>query len=323
MVSVSAVIPTYNGTRYLVDAVQSALTQTYELLEIIVVDDGSEADIEKILAPFFPKVKYVRQENAGPAAARNHGISIAKGDLIALLDDDDMWHPTKTAVQVQRMIENPECGLVYSYQELIDEQGRVIPNEAPTEFPSGSVYREFLTKNRIGTPSATLIRREVFEKIGLFDETRECISCEDYDLWLRISGNFDVMFCPGTLVSYRVRNSGISQNLDKHLKAHHYVFNKLISQHIESPKLTDREFYAAFGFNLHHTLKRFAYGYYYIVENRTKARCLMLAVLRKHPFCLKDILYFIIFSMPDPLFRVLRKTKQELADACLSLQLKS
>lgn len=323
MFTVSAVIPTYNGTRYLAEAVHSVMAQTYEVLEIIVVDDGSQEDIEKILSPFFPKVNYVRQENAGPAAARNHGISIAKGDLIAFLDDDDVWHPTKIAVQVSRLIENPRCALVYSYAELIDENGRVIPNEAPvpTEFPCGSVYLEFLRKNRINTPSVTLVRREVFEEIGLFDENKECISCEDYDLWLRIASNYEVLFCPETIASYRIRNSGISQNLDKHLSAHFYVFNKLVSQHNQVPKLSDREFHRAFNSNVYQTLRRFAYNYYHKLEERTKAKSLILAALWKYPFCLKDILYFVVFSMPDSLFRVLRKSKRRLFDAAVSLGL--
>jgi glycosyltransferase involved in cell wall biosynthesis len=319
MVTVSAVIPTYNGTAYLAEAVKSALAQTYELLEIIVVDDGSLEDIENLLSPFFPKVTYVRQENAGPAAARNHGISLAKGDLIALLDDDDTWHPTKIAEQMKRLIENPKCGLVYSYPELIDEQGRVIPNEAPAKFPSGSVYLEFLTGNRITTPSATLVRRNVFEESGLFDENKECISCEDYDLWLRIAKKHEVLFCPGTLVSYRVRDSGISKNIDRHLNARLFVLSKVVSQHIAAPQLTDREFYPAYDTNLYNTLRHFAYQYYYKFEDRSKAKDLMLTTLRRYPCCLKDLLYFIVFSLPDSIFQLLRQTKQRLSSASVSL----
>jgi glycosyltransferase involved in cell wall biosynthesis len=313
MFTVSAVIPTYNGTSYLADAVKSVLAQTYQLHEIIVVDDGSKEDIESILVPFFPKVKYVRQDNAGPAAARNHGISLAKGDLIALLDDDDLWHPTKTAMQVKHLTENPKCALVYSYPELIDENGSVIPNEAPAQFPSGSVYLEFMTQNRISTPSATLIRREVFEEIGFFDENKECISCEDYDLWVRIARNYDIQFCPGTLVSYRVRNAGISRNLDRHLSARMYVLGKLSSQHDKEQKLTDREFKAALDSNLYQTLRRFAYNYYYMMDEKLKARKLIMASLRKNPFCLRDIIYCVLFSFPDPLFRFLRTSKQRLS----------
>lgn len=322
MLTVSAVIATYNGTRYLAQAVESALAQTYELLEIIVVDDGSREDIRSIVAPYAPKVKYVRQENGGPAAARNHGIRIARGDVIALLDDDDLWHPTKTAEQVRLLQAHPECALVYSYPELVDEEGTLIPNQGPREFPSGSVYLDFLKSNRINSPSGTLIRREIFSRVGYFDESRECISCEDYDLWLRIACNGEVLFCEGSLFSYRVRGTGISQNLDKHLKANFYVFNKLIYQHIKEARLSDQDFCKAFNFNIHNTLKRFAYKYYFSATNRSKAKSLMLEALQKYPYCPKDILYFCIFSMPDWLFEKLRKFKQSLFAARLTPDLK-
>lgn len=313
MLSVSAVIATYNGTRYLVEAVESALRQTYPLLEIIVVDDGSSQDIRSLVAPFEPLVRYVRRENGGPAAARNHGIRMARGDLIALLDDDDLWRPSKTADQVAIMEEHPDCALVYGYPELIDDAGERITNEPPNEFPSGQVYLQFLTTNRINSPSGTLIRREVFEQVGYFDEHRDCVSCEDYDLWLRIANCHEVRFSPGILFSYRVRDSGISRNLDRHLKANFYVFNKLICQHIKEARLSDREFCRAFNFNLHQTLKRFAYGYYFTLANREKAKSLMLEALQKRPCTPRDLLYFLIFAMPDWLFEPLRRAKQRLA----------
>jgi len=322
MLTVSAVIATYNGTRYLTQAVESALAQTYELLEIIVVDDGSAEDIRAIVAPYAPKVKYVRQENGGPAAARNHGIRIAQGDVIALLDDDDLWHPSKTAEQVRLLQAHPECALVYSYPQLVDEEGSLIPNREPDEFPSGSVYLDFLKKNRINSPSGTLIRRDVFDRIGYFDENRECISCEDYDLWLRIACDCEIRFSEGFLFCYRVRDTGISQNLDKHLKANFYVFNKVIYQHIKEARLSDQEFCSAFNSNIHNTLKRFAYKYYFMATNRSKAKSLMLEALQKYPFCLKDIIYFCIFSMPDSLFDTLRKFKQKMSAMTMTPGLK-
>lgn len=321
MFTVSVVIPTYNGSHYLAEAVRSVLAQSYGILEIIVVDDGSQDDIEKILAPFFPKVTYVRQENAGPAAARNLGISLAKGNFVAFLDDDDIWHPTKTAEQVKLLIENPKCALVYSNPEWIDEAGRVIPYRGPMEFPGGEVYVRFLTRNWIGTTSGALVRREVFDEIGLFDENMECFCGEDYDLWVRIARDYEVIFCPGNLLSYRVRSSGISKNLDKALTGDLYVLDKFISQHLKEPKLTDNEFYKAIDTNRHQTLRRFAYSYYYMSEDRTKARRLLSASLQINPYSLKDISYLVALYMPTPLFQALRKTKQRVSATVTSLGL--
>lgn len=309
MVTLSVIIPTFNGTAYLAEAVKSAVAQTYEPLEIIVIDDGSLEDIESILKPFYPKITYVRQENAGPAAARNYGVLLAKGDVIAFLDDDDVWHPTKTAEQVKILNEHPACAVVYSYPELIDESGNVIPNEAPSRFPCGNVYLDFLKQNRITTPSVTLIRREVFASIGLFDDNREYLCSEDYDLWLRIARKYEFEYCPGALVSYRVRSAGISKNLDNALKGKRYLFDKLINYHRVDPALTDRDFYKALDFNLHNTFRSFAYRFYYALGDRTSARHLMLDALRKNPYSFKDLMYLIIFSLPDSLFRILKKTK--------------
>jgi glycosyltransferase involved in cell wall biosynthesis len=338
MLRVSAVIPTYNGVRYLAEAVRSAMAQTCELLEIIVVDDGSREEIEKILSPFYPRVRYVRQDNAGPAAARNRGIALAQGDVIAFLDDDDIWHPEKTARQMRVLLDNPHCALVYSFRRLIDEDGNSLADSAPPHFPSGSVYREFLSSNRIATPSATLVRKRVVEEVGGFDENREYLCGEDYDLWLRIARDHGVMFCPGELVSYRVRAAGISRDLENALKGDFYVFKKEISRHARDPKLTDREFYGGLDDNRYHTLRRFAFLHYYERDNRVRARELMLSALGKTawyprfgdaavrnglattfmgrcPYRLGDILFATILALPDALFHPLRNAKRHLAAA--------
>jgi glycosyltransferase involved in cell wall biosynthesis len=281
MLTVSAVIPTCNGTRYLADAVRSALAQTSGLLEIIVIDDGSRVDIRQILSPFHPRVTYVRQDNAGPAAARNHGVLRAKGDLIAFLDDDDLWHPRKTAEQARLLEAHPDCALVYSWPEFIDEEGQVLPFRPPPEFPSGRAYPDFLVRNRISTPSATLIRREAFEAVGGFDENREFLCGEDYDLWLRLARDYEVRFCPGRLVSYRVRAAGISQNPDKAFKGDLYLFRKLVARHHREPRIPDAEFYTALDYNLCHTFRRFAYRYYYVGGDRRTARDLLLATYNR------------------------------------------
>lgn len=317
MLSVSAVIPTYNGSRYLAASVRSALEQSHDLLEIIVIDDGSRDDIQGILAPFPSKVRYVRQENGGPAAARNRGVSMARGDLIAFLDDDDLWHPTKTAEQVRVLAENPRCGMVYSYPELIDEHGAVIPNEAPSEFPCGEVYLAFLHRNRITTPSATMIRREVFRCVGGFDENREYICGEDYDLWLRIARRYQVMFCPGTVTSYRVRSAGISKNLPNALKGHRYLLRKAAELHASDPVVKDAEFHAALNANLYRCLRGYAYGYHYALNDRAMAKRLITEALGLFPHCLehffKDVGYLFLFALPDNMFRLLRKAKGALS----------
>jgi len=336
MLTVSVVIPTYNGSRYLADAIRSVLAQSYRIQEIIVVDDGSHENIQKIVQPFLPNVTYLRQDNAGPAAARNRGISVATGDLIAFLDDDDLWHSGKTEVQIQYFHKNSNCGLVYSYPQLIDMYGVIIPHKTPQVLPSGDIYRKLLKGNRITSPSAIIVRRDVFQKIGLFDENRDCISCEDYDLFVRIAKEYQVECCPGNHFSYRIRDAGISHNPDRHLNAHLYLFKKLISLHLNAPTLSDREFYSSLDYNIYRTLTKFAYQYHHQCEDRNRARelmalalfrqrhyyaplglatasCSALALVRRYPYRLKDVLFYLLFSLSDSLFQTLRTAKRQIA----------
>lgn len=187
MSSVSVIIPTYNGGKHLLSAVNSVLEQTHTPLEILVVDDGSQEDIPQTLSSVSQKITYIRQNNAGPGAARNKGIELARGEFIALLDDDDLWHPMKIEHQLDCISNNPECALVYSIPLFIDETDTVIAYLPPLKCPSGYAYNELVKSNYVYTPSATLIKKTVFSSVGMFDESKECISCEDYDMWIRIA----------------------------------------------------------------------------------------------------------------------------------------
>ena len=117
--SISVIIPTYNSAVFLPEALQSVLSQTFLPQDVIVVDDGSTDDTEDVLEPFRRHIHYIRQENQGPAVARNRGIAEAKGDLIAFLDADDVWVPEKLERQVNVLIENPRIGLVHSRYDLL------------------------------------------------------------------------------------------------------------------------------------------------------------------------------------------------------------
>lgn len=313
MSSVSVVIPTYNGGQHLLDAVNSVLRQTYAPLEIVVVDDGSQEDILRILSPVSQRITYIRQDNAGPAAARNTGIRAARGEFIALLDDDDLWHPKKIEVQMQRMSEDPDCGMVYSYPIFIDENGSIISNQRPKTCPSGYVYYEFLRYNRINTPSVTLIRATVFDKVGMFDDSNECISCEDYDLWLRIAKEYKVIFCNDTNSYYRHSESGISRRNYNHLWSRLYVMNKIMEQFINGYEHNDDNFIDAINDNLRMTYRVFAYKVYYENDDRGSAKRLLAAALRKGPRSLEDILYLILFSLPRTWFEYARNVKRSIS----------
>src|SRR5438034_9298591 len=124
MNTVSVIIPTYNYARYLAAAIESALAQTYAPLEIIVVDDGSTDDTLRILGAYGNRLRVLRQANQGAGAARNAGIAAARGEYVAFLDSDDLWHPRKLELQLARFASDPDLGLVHCGVEVLDEQGR-------------------------------------------------------------------------------------------------------------------------------------------------------------------------------------------------------
>ena len=311
MSSVSVVIPTYNGGQYLLDAVNSVLRQTYAPLEIIVVDDGSQEDILRILSPVSQRITYIRQDNAGPAAARNRGIRAARGEFIAFLDDDDLWHPKKIEAQMQRMSQDPDCGLVYSYPIFIDENGSILSNQPPKKCPSGYVYYDFLRYNRINTTSVTLLRTSVFENVGFFDEN--LYVCEDYDLWLRIAKDYKVIFCSEARTYYRQSASGISKNNYNHLNGSLYVMNKIMEQFINGCQHNDDNFINAINDNLRMTYRVFAYKVYYENDDRGSAKRLLAAALRKGPRSFEDIVYLILFSLPRTWFEYARNVKRSIS----------
>jgi glycosyltransferase involved in cell wall biosynthesis len=185
---VSVIIPTYNRGWIVRDAIESVLGQIYADFELIVVDDGSTDRTPQILDDYGDKLRVIRQANQGVSAARNHGISESSGPLIALLDSDDIWLPKKLSVQDDFFKRNP-AALICQTEEIWIRNGlRVNPGKRHRK-PSGMIFERSLELCLV-SPSAVMVRRELFEKVGLFDESLP--ACEDYDLWLRVGCRFPV-----------------------------------------------------------------------------------------------------------------------------------
>jgi glycosyltransferase involved in cell wall biosynthesis len=189
---VTAVIPTYNRENEVCRAVDSILGQTYKNIEIIVVDDGSTDGTQARLERYGDKIRFVGQTNAGPSAARNHGIRLSRGEIVAFLDSDDIWLPTKVERQVsimQRAGDAVPCCLCNASFRFTD--GRQIKSfdmaQLRPSYADGvweNVSELFLTRFVLFNQSVA-VRREVLERIGGFDEALWCL--EDYDLALRLS----------------------------------------------------------------------------------------------------------------------------------------
>ena len=181
--NVSVVIPTYNSANFLGQALESVFAQTYTDYEVIVVDDGSTDNTQAILEPYLSQIEYVYQHNQGVAAARNNGIELAKGKLIAFLDADDLFLPQKLQQQVNLFLANPDVGMVISGWQVTNQQSEIIDNvELWHDLPNLDLRTWVYWKPVL--PSATTIRREWLQKVGGFPP--ETIPVEDAECFLRI-----------------------------------------------------------------------------------------------------------------------------------------
>lgn len=193
-VTVSVVIPTYNRLWSLKDAVKSVKSQTYTDFEMILVDDGSTDGTDRWIEKSVSGVVYIRQENRGVSSARNRGIEASRGEYIAFLDSDDRWLPEKLSIQVEAM----EGGHSISHTEEIWMRNGVRVNpRIRHKKHSGNIFLKSLPLVII-SPSSVMIRREVFDDVGLFDEN--LLAAEDYDMWLRITARYPVHFIDSPLI---------------------------------------------------------------------------------------------------------------------------
>ena len=189
-IMISVIIPCYNRAHLLPRCLDSVLAQEFRPLEIIVVDDGSTDSTRSLLQGSYPGIRIISQENKGVSAARNAGISAAKGDWLAFLDSDDTWFPAKLGRQIQAVEASPGSNIVHTDEIWIRNGVRVNPQRKHRKY-GGSIFKHCLPLCVI-SPSSVMIHRRVFDQVGLFDETLPV--CEDYDLWLRICARMPVLF---------------------------------------------------------------------------------------------------------------------------------
>lgn len=196
---VSVVIPTYNRCAFLRETIDSVLCQQGAAFELIVVDDGSSDDTQKLVESYGLAVRYVYQPNAGVSAARNKGVTIAEGEWLAFLDSDDFWLPGKLRLQLAYLAANPDLKLCQTDELWIRNGARLNPRKYHAK-PSGHCFPQLLERCLV-SPSAVMIHRDVFAEVGLFDEGLP--ACEDYDMWLRIGCRYALGLLPRPLIVKR------------------------------------------------------------------------------------------------------------------------
>jgi len=196
---VSVIIPTYNRRPMLLEAIDSVLAQTVTAFELIVIDDGSTDDTPEHLSRLGRTIRVERIEHRGPAAARNRGVAIARAPLIAFLDSDDLWSPTKLERQLAFMHANPNCAISQTNEIWVRNGRRVNPGLRHLK-RAGDIFIDSLRTCLISM-SATIMRTELFRSSGGLDEGMD--AAEDYDLWLRILIDHEVGLLDEPLVTRR------------------------------------------------------------------------------------------------------------------------
>jgi glycosyltransferase involved in cell wall biosynthesis len=231
MPRVSVIIPAYNAAKFLPTSIESVIGQTYDSWEMVLVDDGSNDETRELVASYAPKMghklRYVYQPNRGLPAARNTGIRNSQGDLIALLDADDIWLPLRLERSVAAMDSDAEVGLVHGRFERVNPEGSPIGQIQPIflrEYLSGRIADHIYTRKIHLACATTTFRKSCIDKAGWFDETMR--STEDRDLWFRIACHYRVAFVDEIIAQYRVSPGSMSSNTDRMFTWQKYFIEK-------------------------------------------------------------------------------------------------
>ncbi len=206
---ISVVIPCYNQSAFLADAIDSVCSQSYCPVEVIVVDDGS-TDATAQIAARYPHVTYLHQENRGLSAARNTGLAASRGEFLVFLDADDRLLPDALRVGHDALNAHPECGFVSGHHHHIDRFGAVERAYPQEPMAHTDPYLALLMNNFIGMHAAVMYRKDVFDAVGGFDAGLS--ACEDYDLYLRIAHRFPIVRHDRIVAEYRHHDTNMSRD---------------------------------------------------------------------------------------------------------------
>lgn len=249
---VSVIIPAYNAEAFIAKTLASVLGQTYRHLEILVVNDGSSdrtPSIVKAMAQQHPRIILLQQPNVGVAAARNAGIEKAKGEFIAPIDADDLWHPE----MVEKLLSpfskgDAKLGVVYTWSVDIDEQDLSTGSFHAASI-WGDVYKTLICHNFLGNASATLIRKDCLDQIGGYSKqfrAQNAQGCEDWDLYLRLAERYEFGVVPEFLVGYRKISGSMSGDFSQMARSQQAMLQTIEQKHSELPGYLYRLSYSSF-----------------------------------------------------------------------------
>ena len=210
---VTVIMPVYNGARYVSEAIESILFQTYQNFELIIVNDGSNDDSKAVITPYLKdlRIRYFEQCNAGVAAARNAAIKESQGEFIGFLDQDDLWLPEKLETQLQYFKKYQDISLIYSDYIIFSqlENSQSFLSDIASFDPSLSDLKSIFIRNRIGVLTV-LVKKQCIIDSGLLDTQLQ--GTDDYELWLRLAPDFKFLYIPLALATYRWHGENASNN---------------------------------------------------------------------------------------------------------------
>jgi len=309
MPKVSTIVPTYNYAHFLRDCVNSIIQQTYKDFEIVVIDDGSTDETRAIVESLIEsnpgvQIRYIYQNNQGPAAARNHGIREAQGEYIAFCDADDVWAPEKLDKQLDLFEQDPELAMIFSdmsqqvedgcYEESYFHKRGINPEKFT------NVYSKLIERNNFIIPTTVVLRRKILDDVGIFDERYRV--GEDYELWLRIAKKYKIGYIDKPLVIRFSHEGSISRTKDVYCRDNIRITKELLSRY---------EFSKKERFILRQRIKQNNYelGYHYFAagEYKRSVPYFWRSFGRAHGF--KALFYVLTGVFPAKLINLLRSLK--------------
>jgi glycosyltransferase involved in cell wall biosynthesis len=302
---VSVIIPARDAEATIGQTLKSVLAQTYQEIELIVVDDGSSdatvATVEEFAAR-DARIQLVRQSNAGVGAARNTAIRKARGKYIAPLDADDIWFPEKLEKQLVRMEQcSNETGLVYCWSTIVDNRGGLIGECSHTV--EGRLRRAVILRNIVGNGSVPLVRAAALEKVGLYltqGGQNGAQGCEDWDLYLRIAEHFGIRVVPEYLLACRQAGSSMSINAESMAASFAVVMRQARERNSDLPSSIFR--WSAGNFYGHLVRNSYRWGYYHqclrYLKEAVRADPALLLTVGVYRTFIKSLLNLITRSHP-------------------------
>lgn len=302
---ISVIIPTYNCDKYICEALDSVLDQTYSDYEIIVIDDGSTDTTRAMIANRYPSVRYYYVQNNGVSSARNAGISMAQGELIAFLDADDKWLAEKLEKQAAMFVDET-VGLVFTENYFFNEQGiSEFTANKKDRLMHGNIVRNIFLNSYVVT-STVMVRKSVFDQVGMFEE--ELSVAEDDNMWMRIGMKYGIALLDERLVQYRMTVGSLSSDFNALVIGANKQLELLRSRYTDLYNslgwLTIRKKYADLYFS--EAYRDFTQG------NYTLSRTRFIDSFKNYPFRLRSLFYFLSTYLSWQTIEMIRGMKRRI-----------